>query len=74
MVCSVKDREAAMERGFCVFTDISGQQIAVNARLVCYVMANKPETTSLIFFDKDHAVSVEGTLDKVMTKLRDAYN
>jgi hypothetical protein len=63
-----------MERGFCMFTDASGQQIAVNARLVWYVKANQPETTSLIFFDRDHAVSVEGTLDKVITKLRDAYN
>ena len=69
-----KQEEAAMERGFCVFTDISGQQIAVNARLVCYVMANQPGTTSLICFDKDHAVSVQGTLDQVITKLRDAYN
>ena len=63
-----------MERGFCVFTDTSGQQIAVNARLVRYVTANQPGTTSLISFDKDHAVSVQGTLDQVITKLRDAYN
>jgi hypothetical protein len=69
-----RQEEANMERGFCVFTDISGQQIAVNARLVCYVMANQPETTSLIFIDKDHAVSVQGTLNQVITKLRDAYN
>jgi hypothetical protein len=69
-----RQQEANMERGFCVFTDASGQQIAVNARLVCYVMANQPVTTSLIFFDKDHAVSVQGALDQVITKLRDAYN
>jgi hypothetical protein len=54
-----KQEETIMERGFCVFTDTSGHQ---------------PVTTSLIFFDKDHAVSVQGTLDQVITKLRDAYN
>jgi hypothetical protein len=69
-----KQEETNMERGFCVFTDASGQQIAVNARLVWYVKPNQPGTTSLIFFDKDHAVSVQGTLDQVIMKLRDAYN
>jgi hypothetical protein len=29
----VKGREVDMERGFCIFTDASGQQIAINARL-----------------------------------------
>ena len=67
-----------MERGFCMFTErymepTGENQVAVNVEQVRYVISYGQNVCSL-YFDKEQVLNVRGTLDHVITKLRDADN
>jgi hypothetical protein len=49
--------------GYCVFKEVSGAEIAVNARQVSYVRSTDGKTCAVYFSNNDHVVTVEGSLN-----------
>jgi hypothetical protein len=58
--------------GYCVFKEVSGAEIAVNARQVSYVRSTDGKTCAVYFSNNDHVVIVEGSLSNILAALQNA--
>jgi hypothetical protein len=58
--------------GYCVFKEVSGAEIAVNARQVSYVRSTDGKTCAVYFSNNDHVVTVEGSLNNILAALQNA--
>jgi hypothetical protein len=58
--------------GYCVFKEVSGAEIAVNARQVSYVRSTDGKTCAVYFSNNDHVVTVEESLSNILAALQNA--
>ena len=58
--------------GYCVFKEVSGAEIAVNARQVSYVRSTDGKTCAVYFSNNDHVVTVKGSLNNIHAALQNA--
>jgi hypothetical protein len=58
--------------GYCVFKEVSGAEIAVNARQVSYVRSTDGKTCAVYFSNNDHVVTAEESLSNILAALHNA--